>query len=64
MAKVSTTSRPPQAPRRPKVLEKHGDRRVDPYYWMREKGNPEVIAHLNAENAYTDAVMALSLIHI
>jgi len=58
MAKVSTTSRPPQAPRRPKVLEKHGDRRVDPYYWMREKGNPEVIAHLKAENAYTDAVMA------
>jgi oligopeptidase B len=40
------------------VLEKHGDRRVDPYYWLREKGNPEVIAHLKAENAYTDAVMA------
>jgi oligopeptidase B len=40
------------------VLEKHGDRRVDPYYWMREKGNPEVIAHLEAENAYTDAIMA------
>jgi len=46
------------APRRPKVLEKHGDRRIDPYYWMREKANPEVIAHLEAENAYTDAVMA------
>jgi len=40
------------------VLEKHGDRRIDPYYWMREKANPEVIAHLKAENAYTDAVMA------
>jgi len=40
------------------VLEKHGDRRVDPYYWMREKANPEVIAYLKAENAYTDAVMA------
>ncbi len=58
MAKVNTAPRPPQAPRRPKVLEKHGDRRVDPYYWMREKANPEVIAHLKAENAYTDAVMA------
>ena len=58
MAKVRTAPRPPVAPRRPKVLEKHGDRRIDPYYWMREKGNPEVIAHLQAENAYTDAVMA------
>jgi oligopeptidase B len=58
MAKASTAPTPPSAPRRPKVLEKHGDRRVDPYYWMREKRNPEVIAHLEAENAYTDAVMA------
>jgi oligopeptidase B len=58
MPKVTTTPKPPIAPRRPKVLEKHGDRRIDPYYWMREKTNPEVIAHLEAENAYTDAVMA------
>jgi oligopeptidase B len=58
MAKITTAPKPPKAPRRPKVLEKHGDRRVDPYYWMREKGNPEVIAHLKAENAYTDAIMA------
>jgi oligopeptidase B len=58
MAKPSTAPRPPIAPRRPKVLEKHGDPRIDPYYWMREKGNPEVIGHLEAENAYTDAVMA------
>ena len=49
---------PPVARRRPKVLEVHGDRRVDPYYWLREKDNPEVIAYLEAENAYTDAVMA------
>jgi len=49
---------PPFAQRRPKVLEAHGDRRVDPYYWLREKDNPEVITYLEAENAYTDAVMA------
>src|SRR6202171_1341714 len=49
---------PPFAQRRPKVLEAHGDRRVDPYYWLREKQNPEVIAYLEAENAYADAVMA------
>jgi len=35
----------------------HGDRRVDNYCWLREKENPEVIAYLNAENAYTDAIL-------
>jgi len=40
------------------VLEAHGDRRVDAYYWLREKQNPEVIGYLEAENAYTDGVMA------
>jgi oligopeptidase B len=52
------THRPPVAPEHPKVLEAHGDRRVDPYYWLREKQNPEVLAYLEAENAYTEAVMA------
>lgn len=50
--------RPPVAAERPKVLEAHGDRRVDPYYWLREKNDPEVIAYLEAENAYAEAVMA------
>ena len=50
--------KPPVAPARPEVLEKHGDARLDPYYWMREKDDPNVLAHLEAENAYTDAVMA------
>jgi oligopeptidase B len=35
----------------------HGDRRVDHYAWLRQKENPEVIAYLQAENAYTDAVL-------
>jgi len=35
----------------------HGDRLVDDYAWLRDKNNPEVIAYLNAENAYTDAVL-------
>ena len=48
----------PVAAERPTVLEAHGDRRVDPYYWLRERDNPEVLAYLEAENAYTDAVMA------
>ena len=49
---------PPFAQRRPRVLTAQGDRRVDPYYWLREKDNPEVIGYLEAENAYADAVMA------
>ena len=53
-----TPARPPVVPQRPQVLEAHGDRRVDPYYWLRDKENPEVIAYLEAENAYADAVMA------
>jgi oligopeptidase B len=52
-----TAPQPPIAPRRPRVLESNGDRRVDPYYWLREKENPEVVAYLEAENAYADAVM-------
>src|SRR6202171_4367359 len=49
---------PPIAPRRPTVLEAHGDSRVAPYYWLREKGNREVLAYLEAENAYADSIMA------
>jgi oligopeptidase B len=55
---VKVTPGPPVATPRPAVLEAHGDRRVDPYYWLRERDNPEVKGYLEAENAYTDAVMA------
>ena len=48
----------PQAPRKPKIVGLHGDKLEDPYFWLREKENPEVLAHLKAENAYTAAVMA------
>ena len=49
---------PPTAKRHPHTLTAHGHTRVDPYYWLRDKDNPEVRAYLEAENAYTDAVMA------
>lgn len=42
----------------PERLEKHGDIRTDNYYWLRERENQEVIDYLEAENAYSDAVMA------
>lgn len=40
------------------TFENHGDIRHDDYYWMNQKTNPEVIAHLEAENAYFKHVMA------
>ena len=51
-------SDPPMAKVVPVELEKHGDVRTDPYFWLKERENPEVIAYLEAENAYTESVMA------
>jgi oligopeptidase B len=48
---------PPLARREPVETVLHGDRRVDHYAWLRQKENPEVIAYLEAENAYTDAIL-------
>lgn len=48
---------PPPTEKKPKVTEINGDRLVDNYFWLREKTNPAVVAHLEAENAYTTAVM-------
>ena len=53
----STAAAPPVAAKKPKVMTRFGDRRVDNYFWLREKSNPEVIDYLNAENRYTQAVM-------
>jgi len=47
---------PPMTTKKTKTTKIHGDTMVDDYFWLREKKNPEVIAHLEAENAYTDAV--------
>ena len=48
----------PAAERRPVTLEAHGDIRTDDWFWLRDKDDPAVIAHLEAENAYTAAVTA------
>ncbi|HWX76853.1 MAG TPA: S9 family peptidase [Candidatus Acidoferrales bacterium] len=42
----------------PTRLEKHGCVRLDDYYWLRERDNPEVIAYLNAENEHAEKQMA------
>jgi oligopeptidase B len=41
-----------------KELSIHGHTRIDNYYWLNERENPEVLAYLNAENDYLDQVMA------
>ena len=40
-----------------KKLEKHGDIRIDNYYWLNDRENPEVIEYLNQENEYTKTVL-------
>ncbi len=49
---------PPSAPQRPHVISAHGDDRQDPWYWLRERDDPDVRAYLEAENAYTEAETA------
>ncbi|CAL8897072.1 S9 family peptidase [Kocuria varians] len=48
----------PVAPRRPVERTFHGHTFTDPYEWLREKDSPEVRAHLDAENAYSESVTA------
>ncbi len=48
----------PVAPREPHLTTVHGEQRVDDYHWLRDKDSSRVHAYLEAENAYTKAVMA------
>jgi oligopeptidase B len=59
MAPRSSSTRPfpasaPSAARKPQERVHHGDVFVDNYEWMRQKDDPELLAYLEAENAYTD----------
>ncbi|MCA9991985.1 MAG: S9 family peptidase, partial [Anaerolineales bacterium] len=55
---MSDSPTPPIAAIKPKELTLHGHTRVDNYFWLRERDNPEVIAYLDAEGRYTEAMMA------
>lgn len=48
----------PRAAHRPHEIITHGHSRIDKYYWLRERENPEVIDYLNAENEYLEKLMA------
>jgi len=47
----------PRAKKVPKELNIHGDTRIDNYFWMNQREDPEVIDYLNAENTYGKEVM-------
>ena len=49
---------PPRAKIVPKEITVHGDTRIDNYFWLRDRSDPDVLPYLEAENRYTDEVMA------
>jgi oligopeptidase B len=49
--------KPPIAERKPHFVTRHGRRVGDDYHWLRNRDDPDVLAYLEAENAYTDEVM-------
>ena len=54
---MSSTIHPPVAPVRLHEISLHDEVRIDPYFWLRDRSDPEVIAYLNAENTYTEQMM-------
>ncbi|KQS45775.1 MAG: S9 family peptidase [Flavobacterium johnsoniae] len=56
--KMSITIPPPTAKKIPKTLEKHGDKRVDDYFWLNDRQDKEVIDYLNSENQYYEEMTA------
>jgi oligopeptidase B len=56
--KMPNTTKAPVATVNPKTLEKHGDIRIDNYFWLNDRENPKVIDYLNQENAYYDSMTA------
>jgi len=55
---MTTPPQPPSAAIRPQTLTAHGQSRTDNYYWMRNREDPEVLTYLQAENAYTEQILA------
>jgi oligopeptidase B len=49
---------PPIVEKKPKKISLHDDTRIDDYFWLRDKENPEVMKYLEAENAYMAEIMA------
>src|SRR5260221_9135989 len=48
---------PPQAPQQPRIINQQGESRTDPFFWLRDKKDPETIKYLEAENRYADLML-------
>ncbi|MEP6820435.1 MAG: oligopeptidase B, partial [bacterium] len=53
----ANTLQPPMTEKKTKTTKIHDETMIDDYFWLREKTNPEVIRHLEAENGYAEAMM-------
>lgn len=51
----STTMKEPICAKKPQTFVNHGIERSDPYFWLRERDTPEVLAYLESENAFLEA---------
>ena len=58
MSATAPVPTPPSAARRPHPMTLHGETRQDDWFWLREREDPEVVAYLEAENAFTEALTA------
>ncbi len=54
---TNQTKNPPVAEKIPTELKKHGQTRIDNYFWLNDRENPKVIEYLKAENEYTNAMI-------
>ena len=48
---------PPRAPKKYRELAQHGDVRVDPWFWLRDREDTDTLEYLRSENAFTEATM-------
>jgi oligopeptidase B len=54
---MSSDPRPPVAKRVPHEITLHAETRIDPYFWLRDRDDPDTLRYLHAENAYLAEVM-------
>jgi oligopeptidase B len=57
LSAMFANANPPQAPQKPHEITEAGHTRNDPFFWLREKTNPDVLKYLQAENRYADAAL-------
>src|SRR5262249_30998779 len=57
LAATFVDANPPQAPEKPHEITEAGHARVDPFFWLREKADSDVLKYLKAENQYAESAL-------